>query len=170
MESLVLPLHLAGHWVPKHSCAKCGQDRLGVRLLYPRLRREGTDERITYPTRCPACGHAGSVSIRLPRLLLGLILIEACEAESIRHFGKSKRSMVVTPGRTRAFVRVVEEYLNLLSTVCGEEHNTPLDLQRELFGLDEAGWDQFLRRLGLQEEESQDEGNEEDQEDKDGQS
>lgn len=156
MEALVLPLHVAGHWLPKRPCRKCGQDRLGVRLLFPRIRQKETDEEVTYPTRCPACGHAGSVSFRLPRLLLGLVLVEACEAESVRHFGRSKRSMVVTPGRTRAYVQVVEEYLNLLSAVCGEKHNSPLDLQREFFGLDEQEWDQFLRRLGIQDEEAND--------------
>jgi len=102
---------------------------------------------ITYPARCP-CGESTLVCIRWPILLFGYLLARLQVNEIHRKWTRSRASMVVSANCSDVFEEMIRDYGKLVGTI-NASLTAPNEADRIAFELNEAEWDQFLHRLGL---------------------
>ncbi len=160
---LILPDYIVSHFVPPNACRRCGRSDMNIKLLFPKLRWGKTDIELVYPLRCPF-GGSGCVPIKLPTLLFGYILsnVAMLDAGNRR---RSKATMTLSPhirsdmlkNMFRNFDRLMEA--DTTSTVRSppvlSNSQTSLinnDAERIKFGFDKEEWKVFLRRLGIDSE------------------
>jgi hypothetical protein len=127
-------------------CEHCGCTPYEWRLLKPNLEFEGTSATLTYPATC-TCGRRTALRWTLPTLELGLLLLRVWHVE-LFVARSSRKETKVRPGPSEFVVNSHQEFLRLLDSLRGaappaQEH------ERFGFGMSEATWNDFLRRLGL---------------------
>jgi hypothetical protein len=167
----ILPDYLESGLVVGYRCPGCGRMDGWFQLHVPQLTlsSDGSCVRIVYPVQC-SCGRHGHVSTRLPILLYGYLLarVQILEARKSR-----KQPKQVKPARSqlldkfiRDFESAIDHYASVRSTIEGtrpSEHHTnrprspnePSELDRLSFGLDDDSWRDFLKRLGLSEDDQE---------------
>lgn len=165
----ILPDYLESGLVVGYHCPGCGRMDGWFQLHFPRLAltSDGSCVRIVYPVQC-SCGRRGHVSTTLPILLYGYLLARV----QILEAGKSrKQPKQMKPARSqlldkliRDFETAIDHYASVRSAIEGsrpsEPHKNrprspsqPSELDRLSFGLDDDSWQDFLKRLGLDDDE-----------------
>jgi len=136
---------------------------MSFKLLFPKLCWGKTDIELVYPLRCP-CGGSGCVPIKLPTLLFGYILAHVA-LDEVANRRRSQTTMLVSPQHgSDMLARMFHEFDRMMEAdatatlrsppVPGSDRSsidgcTPNDAERIKFGFDKDEWQDFLRRLGM---------------------
>jgi len=166
ISRMILPNFIVSHFIPPKACQECGRSDLSFAVLAPRFRWRGDWIELIYPLRCP-CGGTGQIPIRLPTLLFGYILANVAIIDAAK-MQRSKAMMAVSASMKSDVLEVIVRRFSELMRFCTCCHQIPGascsridgfggqsidEMERLKFGFDEASWKQFLRRLGLDDDE-----------------
>jgi hypothetical protein len=147
---LVLPHEVICHYLHlmHYRCKNCGGFTYPLRVLYPAVRLNDNEAEVSYPVVC-GCNRRACLQIRLPVLLFGYVLARTQALEAFARRNQSKASMCVVPQPSKALEDMVADFARVMAAYDGGPAGQPTDLDRINFGLGEAEWSDFLRRLGL---------------------
>ena len=165
MKKLLLNHHCQPHWASSWECCHCHQSGQPIRLLFPDVRRAKNIVVLTYPVICE-CGKRGSLRVELPILLFGIVLARIVLLET--KCGRYRGEIDLKPGETdtfrryaagfeQAIVEFAEQALGFprdeskSKNVDGDRWAGLGDPERVRFDMSVSEWQEFLRRLGLDE-------------------
>ena len=145
---LVLPAEVVGHYLVGYRCRQCGGLSHSAYVLYPTIKLNETDADLLYPVIC-GCGRRGCVRIRMPTLLFGYVLARTHNLQAFLRANRSQAKVFVAPGPSPMLEHMVADFAAVVAAYGGGLGRVPTDLDRAKFGLSEAEWPEFLRRLGF---------------------
>lgn len=171
MYGQILPEHIEAGLVAGYHCPGCGRAEGWFQLHFPRLRlvNRGNCVEILYPVQC-ACGRRGHSCTTLPVLLNGYLLarIQMLESAKVKRQPKQTR-----PRRSemldrfiREFEAAMRDYASVSSAIEGcqpaqppnerkRQFGEPTELDRLSFGFSDRTWQEFLRKMGLDNDQQQ---------------
>ena len=165
MKKLLLNHHCQPHWASSWECRHCHQSGDPIRLLFPDLRREHNTVVLTYPVICQ-CGRRGSLRVELPILLFGIVLARIVLMEA--KCGRYRGEIDLKPGETDTFRRYAADFEQAIVEFAEQALGFPRgvfqspktdsarwaglsDAERVKFDMSVTEWQEFLRRLGVDE-------------------
>lgn len=162
-KTMLLPDSFLAPFIANYECPVCGKRNRAVTLRYPRVRRNPPNIELGFPVRC-WCGKAEHLKIVMPMLLFGYLLAWDALIDSERKFGRSEMILNITPSSHWLLQKLLPEYDSLLTQTAqqGKQVIIPSEpipecsdaIERLRFGFSEQQWAEFLRRMGLGPDES----------------
>jgi len=146
-------------------CDKCSQSGQMLTFHVPEIKRKGVFVEIWYRYKC-TCGWGSALRVELPLLLFGYVLARLAMIDTFRR-RLSKSTVPVLDGRCKQFFDFVRDFENLFEEYSkihtagllppdkrGDElakatPNSPTELDRLRFNLQDEDWREFLRRMGF---------------------
>lgn len=166
MKKLVFNHLYLPEWVENWECRHCGRSGQRVRLHFPDVERIKDNVRLVYSAECQ-CGKRTPFKVEMPILLLGLAFVRQFlgEARSHRHKG----FIDVTPMKANVTECLLRDFTRLITDFAGQALGFPpddsaspddtaarweglTDMERIKFGMSVREWQEFRRRLGLDED------------------
>ena len=144
----MIPEYLLAELIPRTPCPGCGAADRVIRFQYPQITIGETHDELYLVGYCDNCRIYSPLHFRVPRLLLGFILLQPFEQRARLRLD-AKRSITIGAQVGDALTRLAREFRELMSRT---PRTADLELQRterQAFGMDLQSFDEFLRRLGF---------------------
>ena len=154
-KGFLFPWFLESELAAGFRCGYCGRTGQAIFLRAPRLERSGCEIRICYPAKCSACGTVSVLGLRMSVLLCGWALLWSEMYAKRRRRDTSEKC--VKPARADTFARICAEFSELLAQHGASTAGLPTDIDGIQLGLNQQDWADFLKRLGLGEEQKHEE-------------
>jgi hypothetical protein len=144
----MLPDYLLAELIPRTPCPGCGVADRVVHFQFPQIRINEAHDQLYLVGYCAGCRAYSPLHIRIPRLLLGFILLQVFEQRARLRLD-AKRYVIVEAQTGDALAQFTSDYRDLLSRTATEDSLELLKTERDAFEMDERSWRKFMARLGL---------------------
>jgi len=148
----MLPDYLLAELMPRTPCPGCGATARVVRFNFPQITICGAHDELYLVGYCAGCRTYSPLHIRIPRLLLGFILLHVFEQRARLRLD-AKRFSIVEAQAGHALAEFTGNYRELLSMTPANDGLDLLRTERDAFEMDEQSWRDFMGRMGIDDRE-----------------